>query len=114
MQKLSTLAITGHFCFVVGSFALFGMFYDRNPLAPKLEFFRCAFVVIYSQSGIALLTDSLNWSGLTHRFGANLQISLHLVLYSYFFLSALGWGIVSMLSVYDAYHRKLSLKIKSI
>ena len=69
-----------------------GLFYDQNPMAPILEFIRCSFLFLYSRNGIPLLASTLTWM----EFGEGyLEYYSYMVLYSYFFFSALFWGLVS-------------------
>ena len=94
-QRVSMLAMLCHFTYVIFTMSNVGMFFDNHPIAPLLEFARCAFFLAYSQSGFSLLTDSLTWSGLNEMYGPILESTIFMVLRSYFFVSTLVWGIIA-------------------
>lgn len=94
-DRVSMLAMLCHFTYVIFTMSNVGMFFDNHPIAPLLEFARCAFFLAYSQSGLSLLTDSLTWSGLNEMYGPILESTIFMVLRSYFFVSTLVWGIIA-------------------
>ena len=85
-----------HLTYVVYSLTTLGMFFDSSPLAPLLEFLRCAFFTIYSSyNGIDLLTQSFSWSkDLFSDDPLTLELTIHIMLKSYFLVSTIVWGTV--------------------
>ena len=110
LQTFSPFAIITHSIFVTFSLTTIGMFFDRHPAAPYMEFARCSFVFFFSLNDIPLLTNALNWSGLAHTYGSDLEFYLHLVVRIYFLIAATTWGLISG---YRKYGFSMHLKIKS-
>ena len=95
---------------VMFSLTTMGMFYDRHPAAPYMEFARCSFVFFYSLNGIPLLTNALGWSRLAHAYESEMEFYLHLVVRSYFLIATIVWGLISGYRIYGC---SIHLKIKS-
>jgi len=104
-QSLGPISLILHTAYIIYTLTVIGMFTDSHPMAPVLEFFRCAVFVLYSRGKLVLVTKAMIWLELSSTWDAAIQMFLR----NYFFFAMIFWGLVCTRKLWQ---RALTAKIK--
>jgi len=109
-EVLGPVSFVCHLAFLVITLGSIGMQFDRNPIAPYVEFLRCAFLYLYSLNGIELFTTTWTYSGLNTIMDDSWHTNIQFLLRSYFLLSAMGWAIISVPQIFKMSKSKVHVQ----